>query len=112
MRAYPVPARDERVSELITWYVNALKKAIDLIWNNIEWRYNFPKPVRRGRKLITIMGLKTRTPAIPRDGGFRKRLRDELMRDNPYASHWVDAVIRTAYSIIKSWRKRYLRGRA
>ncbi|MGB9730011.1 MAG: hypothetical protein ACPL1B_09125, partial [Thermoprotei archaeon] len=41
------PARDERVSELITWYVNALQKTIDLIWNNIEWRYSFPKPVRR-----------------------------------------------------------------
>jgi len=34
------------------------------------------------------------------------------MKDNPYAAHWVDAVIRTAYSIIESWRKRYLRGRA
>jgi putative transposase len=26
--------------------------------------------------------------------------------------HWVDAVIRTAYSIMESWGKRYLRGRA
>jgi putative transposase len=34
------------------------------------------------------------------------------MKDNPYASHWVDAVIRTAYSIMENWRKRYLKGRA
>jgi putative transposase len=34
------------------------------------------------------------------------------MKDNPYAAHWVDAVIRKAYSIMESWRKRYLRGRA
>jgi putative transposase len=33
------------------------------------------------------------------------------MKDNPYAAHWVDAVIRKAYSIMKSWRKRYLRGK-
>ncbi len=48
---------------------------------------------------------------IPGDNGFRKSLREVLMRDNPYASHWVDAVTRTAYSIIESWRKRYLKGR-
>jgi putative transposase len=34
------------------------------------------------------------------------------MKGNPYAAHWVDAVIRTAYSIIESWRKRYLKGKA
>jgi putative transposase len=34
------------------------------------------------------------------------------MKDNPYAANWVDAVIRKAYSIMKSWRKRYLRGKA
>ena len=43
---------------------------------------------------------------------FKRMLRNELMKDNPYARHWVDAVIRTAYSIIKSWRKRYVKGRA
>ncbi len=34
------------------------------------------------------------------------------MRDCPYATYWVDAVIRTAYSITDSWRKRYVKGRA
>ena len=47
-----------------------------------------------------------------RDNGFRKSLRDMLIKDNPYASHWVDTVIRTAYSIMENWRKRYLKGRA
>jgi len=35
-----------------------------------------------------------------------------LLAERPYAKHWVDAVIRTAYSIIESWMKRYLKGRA
>ncbi len=45
---------------------------------------------------------------IPGDKEFRKMLREVLIRDNPYASHWVDSVTRTAYSISESWRKRYL----
>jgi putative transposase len=59
-----------------------------------------------------ITGLKVMIPVIPKDRAFKKRLRDELMKDNPYAAHWIDAVIRTAYSIMESWRRRYLRGRA
>jgi putative transposase len=107
-----VPIRDDRVWGLITWYVKALQNAIDMIWDNIEWRYCFPELVRRGGKLITNMGLKMHVPIIPRDRAFKKRLRDELMKDNPYAAHWVDAVIRKAYSIMENWRKRYLKGRA
>jgi len=33
------------------------------------------------------MGLKVRIPIIPRDRAFKKRLREELMKDNPYAAH-------------------------
>jgi putative transposase len=112
VRSYSIPIRDDRISKLITWYIRALQNAIDMIWNNIEWRYSFPELVRRGGKLTTVIGWKIRIPIIPRDRAFKKRLRDELMKDNPYAAHWVDAVIRTAYSIMESWRKRYLRGRA
>jgi putative transposase len=112
VRSYSVPIRDDRVWGLITWYVKALQRALDLIWDNIKWRYSFPELVRKGKKLVVIRGLKMRIPIIPGDRVFKKRLRDELMKGNPYASHWVDAVIRTAYSIMKNWRKRYLKGRA
>jgi putative transposase len=102
MRSYSVPIRDDRISKLITWYVKALQKAIDMIWDNIEWKYSFPKIVRKSKKLVVIRGSKVRIPIIPRDRAFKKRLREELMKDNPYAAHWVDAVIRTAYSIMKN----------
>ncbi|MFZ8794061.1 MAG: hypothetical protein ACO2O2_09300, partial [Acidilobaceae archaeon] len=36
-RAYYVPVRDSRVSDLITWYFVTLQKAIDIIWGNIRW---------------------------------------------------------------------------
>ena len=66
VRAYSVPIRDDRVSKLITWYVKALQNAIDMIWDNIEWRYCFQELVRRGGKLTTVIGWKTRIPIIPK----------------------------------------------
>jgi putative transposase len=112
VRSYSVPIRDDKVSKLITWYIRALQNAIDMIWDNIEWRYCFQELVRKGKKLVVIRGLKMHVPIIPRDRAFKKRLREELMKDNPYTAHWVDSAIRTAYSIMESWRKRYLKGRA
>ena len=67
----------------------------DEIWNNITWKYDF-KNYMRGKHV------KVKVPVIPKTRGFKKQLRDKLMKDNPYASHWVDAVIRTAYSILES----------
>jgi putative transposase len=109
---YSIPISDPRVSELITWYLNALQRAIDIIWENIEWRYRFPRIERRKRKQVVITPYKLKVPELPKDKSFKKKLRDELLLDCPYARHWVDAVIRTAYSIMESWRKRYLKGRA
>jgi putative transposase len=65
-RAYSVPIKDNRVSKLITRYVKALQKAIDMIWDNIEWRYSFQELVRRGGKLTTVIGWKIRIPIIPK----------------------------------------------
>ncbi|MHA1594361.1 MAG: hypothetical protein ACTSXJ_11145 [Candidatus Baldrarchaeia archaeon] len=105
VRAYSVPFEDERIKNLITWYKVMLQRAIDVIWENITWKYDFKK--FRKRKHV-----KFRVPVLPKSKEFKKRLRDVLMRENPYAAHWVDAVIRTAYSIMNSWRKRYVKGKA
>ncbi len=109
VRTYPILISDDRINDLITWYLKTLQKAIDIIWNNIEWKYNFPKVLRSGRVKI---GKKLRIPVLPKSNSFKKQLRDELLKECPYAKHWVDAVIRTAYSIMKSWRKRYTKGKA
>ena len=66
VRAYSVPIRDNRVSKLITWYIRALQKAIDLIWDSIEWRYCFQELVRKGKRMVVIRGLKVRIPIIPK----------------------------------------------
>jgi putative transposase len=107
-----VPVSDSRVSELITWYIRTLQKAVDIIWENIEWKYRLPKIERRKRKQVVIIPYKLKVPELPKSKSFKKKLRDDLLQNCPYAKHWVDAVIRTAYSIMESWRKRYLKGRA
>jgi putative transposase len=107
---YSIPVSDPRVSELITWYLGTLQRAIDIIWENIEWRYRFPRIKRK--KQVLIVPSKFKAPELPKSKSFKKKLRDELLLDCPYAKHWVDAVIRTAYSIMESWRKRYIKGRA
>jgi len=112
VRMYSIPVSDHRVSELITWYLRTLQRAIDIIWENIEWRYRFPRIERRKRKRVVIIPYKLKVPELPKDKSFKKKLRDELLLNCPYAKHWVDAVIRTAYSTIESWRKRYIKGRA
>jgi len=112
VRAYSIPLRDPRVSELITWYAGVLQKAVDIIWSGVEWRYEFPRLCEKDGKLVAVTGSKLKVPVIPKDGGFRRMLRSELLKDCPYASHWVNSVIRTAYSMMESWRKRYLKGRA
>ena len=112
VRMYPIPVSDSRVSELITWYIRTLQRAIDIIWENIEWKYRFPRVERRKRKQVVIIPYKLKVPELPKSRSFKKRLRDEFLLDCLYARHWVDAVIRTAYSVMENWRKRYLRGRA
>ncbi|MEM3978312.1 MAG: zinc ribbon domain-containing protein [Fervidicoccaceae archaeon] len=111
VRMYSISVSDSRVSELITWYLRTLQRAIDIIWENIEWKYRFPRIERRKRKQVVIIPYKLKVPELPKDESFKKRLRDELLLDCPYAKHWIDAVIRTAYSIMKAWRKRYLKGK-
>jgi putative transposase len=107
---YSIPVSDPRVSELITWYLGTLQRAIDIIWENVEWRHRFPRIKRK--KQVLIVPSKFKAPELPKSKSFKKKLRNDLLLDCPYAKHWVDAVIRTAYSIMKSWRKRYLKGRA
>jgi len=112
VRMYSVPIRDERVEELVTWHTRMLQKAVDIIWENLTWEYRFPELPKRRGKISVKVGCKVKVPRIPVDRKFKKMLRNILLAECSYAKHWVDAVIRTAYSIIKSWRKRYLKGEA
>ena len=43
VRMYSIPISDSRVRELITWYLQALQRAVDVVWENIEWNHVFSK---------------------------------------------------------------------
>ena len=83
------------IAEFLSSYRYLLQKAIDVIWDSIEWK-------RKGKRLI---------PVIPKSREFKRILRNELLKDWNYASHYVDSAIKTAYSILNSWRKNYLKGK-
>jgi putative transposase len=73
---------------------------VDEIWAKIRW---IEKYDRKGRKRLI--------PTIPKDNNFKNHhLRNLLMKDWSYSKHYVDSAIKQAYSIIKSWRRNYLKG--
>lgn len=130
-RAYKIK-HNYNVSELITRYQWILQLAIDYIWESIDWVekevrnfYTVPK-TKKNLKLLKIQGKKFKiygkriyvyystkrlVPKIPKSSKFIKGLRDYLQvfwKQTPYASHYVDSAIRTAYWILESWRENYL----
>ncbi|MEM0483062.1 MAG: transposase, partial [Nitrososphaerota archaeon] len=99
VRAYNIRHGYE-VSDFLETYRLMLQRAVDEIWARIRWVERFNG---LGRRRII--------PIIPKDGGFKHHyLRGLLMGDWAYSKHYVDSAIKQAYSIIKSWRRNYIRG--
>ncbi|MEM3832144.1 MAG: zinc ribbon domain-containing protein [Thermoprotei archaeon] len=95
VKAYSIPHNLE-VSELIEDYMCLLNAILDDLWGSMMWE-------REDRRII---------PLLRKDRGFRRELRDRHLGGWTYSKHYVDSAIKQAYSVLESWRKRYLRGRA
>lgn len=105
------------VTHLLDSYARLLQKAIDIIWGNIKW-------VKKKQKNLYMVGdgdgriwkpyyTERLIPMIPKSNAFKKSLRDILIKEwgsTRYAARYVDSAIKSAYSIMKSWRKNYLKG--
>ncbi|MBS7288251.1 MAG: transposase, partial [Candidatus Freyarchaeota archaeon] len=50
-------------------------------------------------------------PIIPKSSEFKRNLRNFLLRNWVFCAHYADSAIKQAYSILKSWRRNYLKGR-
>jgi putative transposase len=108
VRAYTV-GHSQDVKDFITDYVRLLQLAIDEIWARIGWVEKPSEPKRRvpgvryaARRLI---------PVLPKEGSFKHHeLRGKLKEGWPHAVHYVDSAIKQAYSILRSWRRNYLKG--
>ena len=103
------------VSEFLNSYKYLLQKAIDNIWENIKWverkQRNFYLIKCGKRKVKRYYYVKRLIPVIPKSREFKRNLRNLLLEDWDYASHYVDSAMKTAYSIINSWRRNYIKGR-
>ncbi len=69
------------------------------VWERIVWKEK-PIPGKKQKRLI---------PTIP-DYSFKKQIRARYVKGWMYSKHWVDSALKTAFSIVKSWRKNYLKG--
>ncbi|MEM4083902.1 MAG: zinc ribbon domain-containing protein [Thermoplasmata archaeon] len=95
VKAYSIPYH-LKVNGLIEDYMRILNSILDELWKNIVWN-------RKGKRLI---------PFLRKDKTFRKNVRDKYLEGWVYSKHYVDSAIKEAYSVLESWRKRYIRGRA
>ena len=103
------------IGEFLSSYRYLLQRAINIIWDNINWierkRRNY-YTVRQGKKRRKkCCYVKRLIPTIPKSREFKRNLRNELLRNWSYASHYVDSAIKVAYSTMNSWKKNYLKGK-
>jgi len=99
VRAYNIK-HGYNVNVFLEAYRLMLQKAIDEIWIRIKW---IEKHNKKGRKRLL--------PLIPKENSFKHHyLRSILLEDWVYSKHYVDSAIKQAYSIIKSWRRSYIKG--
>jgi len=106
---------DYDIGDFLNSYKYLLQKTIDTIWDNIEWiekeqkKYYLIRSGKRSeRKYYYVKRL---IPEIPKSREFKRNLRNSLLKDWKYASHYVDSVIKTTYSILNSWRRNYIKGK-
>ncbi|MCD6464884.1 transposase [Candidatus Bathyarchaeota archaeon] len=103
------------VEDFLNNYRYLLQKAINIIWENIEWIERKQRNyylIRNGKRFKRkYYHVKRLIPIIPKSREFKRNLRNSLLKDWKYASHYVDSAIKVAYSIINSWKRNYLKGK-
>jgi len=93
----------EKLEPLLLAYRDAVNRVLEELWGALEW----DKEKVKGKKQWRLL---PKYKVDIHSGEYKKKLRESLLEDWPFAAHWVDSVIKTAYSILKSWRKNYVKG--
>jgi len=93
----------EELLPLLREYRDVVNQILGELWSHIEWK----KRKIPGKKQWRLL---PKYKVDIHSGKYKKKLRDRLLQEWPYAAHWVDSAIKTAYSIFKSWRKNYVKG--
>jgi putative transposase len=90
----------EEIEALLAAYNKTLNAIIEDIWSSMQW-----KQIKiKGKNQFRLL------PRYRKDNQFKKYLRDKHLKDWVYATHWVDSALKTAFSIMDSWRKNYNKG--
>ena len=93
----------EQLEPLLLAYRDAVNSVLKELWGALEWE----KRKVKGKKQWRLLP-KYKVDIHSKE--YKKELRESLLQEWPYAAHWVDSAIKTAYSIFKSWRKNYVKG--
>jgi len=93
----------EELQPLLRAYRDLVNQILEELWGKIEWEKR-KLPRKKQWRLLPKYKVDIHSKE------YRRKLRDRLLADWPYAAHWVDSAIKTAYSILKSWRKNYVKG--
>ncbi|MEM0118676.1 MAG: hypothetical protein QXV32_09525 [Conexivisphaerales archaeon] len=102
LRSYSLTHNEgEEIQPLLSSYRDVLNSIIADIWNSIEWK----KKKDKGKKQYRLI------PRYRRGRLFGAELRNRYLAEWDYAAHWVDSALKTAFSMMKSWRKNYVKGR-
>jgi putative transposase len=76
---------------------------LEEFWGCIEW-----EPIKeKGKKQWRLLPKYT---VDIHSKEYKRKLRDRLLVEWSYTAHWVDSAIKVAYSILKTWRKNYMKG--
>ena len=93
----------EELEPLLREYRDTVNRVLEELWDNIEWE----KRKVKGKKQWRLL---PKYKVDIHSGKYKRKLRESLLEDWDYAAHWVDSAIKTAHSILKSWRKNYVKG--
>lgn len=89
------------VGKFLYAYIAVLNSMIHDIWETIEWE---EKPIERKKQKRII-------PYYRKDRVIKSILRNRYLENWEYANHWVDSALKTAFTILDSWKKNYNKGR-
>lgn len=99
------------VEELLKGSQKLLQQAISDIWDNIIWKEKKAKHhYSLGNGKYNYYETTRLIPHLPKSNEFKRELRNKHLKDWHFAKHYVDSAIKTAYSILESWRQNYLKG--
>jgi putative transposase len=90
----------EEVESLLRAYNSILNSMMEDIWMSIRWK----KIKINGKDQFRLL------PVYSKDNQFKRCLRDKYLKAWVYSAHWVDSALKTAFSMMDSWRKNYVKG--